>query len=286
GSAATDPERAHGRDDPGHPGHRPDRDLRGAALHQFRAGLAHHHRGLRGLPGQCRPRAADDPGVGLRLRGGGSRRLAFRRVRPEAAPGIGLHHHRDRLDRAHHRARKLRPLRLRQPDARLRPAAAARLGDFRPQDQPATGREPGHRRRGHGAALRLPVPDAHRQGDAGGGRQSHAGRHQGHQRRHGGAPRVVHRHGSRGARRHADRPRRHDRPSHRLQDHPVGLRGGGRRGARQHPGRGGRRAGGRRRRGTEPLGAVAGLPHGRGLHRHPGGADLPPARHPRPEGLL
>ena len=57
----------------------------------------------------------------------GARRVGHRRAGPQAVPGRGLHHHRHRLDRAHHRARELRALRLRQRAARLRSADPARL---------------------------------------------------------------------------------------------------------------------------------------------------------------
>ena len=187
-----------------------------------------------------------------RVHGGGPGRRGDRRVRAEAVPGRRLHHHRHRLDRAHHRARELRALRLRQRAAGLRPADPARLGDRRPARRATAGGEPRHRRDRHGAAVCLPLLHPHRQGDARGRRQSHARLHQGHQCRHGGAPRLVRRHGPCRPRRHADRPRHHHRSADRLQDHPVDLRRRRGRRSRQPSRRRHRRAGGRRRRGAEP----------------------------------
>ena len=99
--------------------------------------------------------------------------VADRRVRAEAVPRRRLHHHRHRLDRAHHRARERRPLRLRQRAARLRPADPARLGV---SAACASGRS---RSRTSSIAVVVMallfaflVLHAHRQGDARGRRQS------------------------------------------------------------------------------------------------------------------
>ena len=140
-------QRRDGRHDPGGAGHRPHRDLRGAALPELRARLARDDRRVRRLSSPMRGSACRSlPSVASRSSSPGVVGVASDEMVLKPFRARGLHHHGDRLDRADHRARERRALRLRQRAARLRPADPARLALRRHPRRAAAGREPRDRR--------------------------------------------------------------------------------------------------------------------------------------------